>query len=90
VKCPTCDGKSFCVDSRASFENTRRRRWVCQVKKCGTKFTTIEQVTDVGDVRGRERTLDRFRRQQSAGQMSVALQVIRQRVMEAFDAPYLE
>lgn len=90
MKCPSCDGKARCIDSRASFENTRRRRWICATDTCGTKFTTIEQIAGVGDIRTRERTLNRFRREQNAGQMTAALQVIRQRVIDAFDLSRIE
>lgn len=53
MKCPTetCRGKPVVIDSRElEVENVRRRRLKCPL--CKVKFTTAEQIIDVGDHRG--------------------------------------
>lgn len=44
LKCPRCKRDSvFCIDSRPRIDGTRRR-YKCSIKKCGYRFTTLEEI----------------------------------------------
>jgi transcriptional regulator NrdR family protein len=63
MKCPECGNKSRCFDTRPSDNNSTRRRWRC---KCGTNFTTLEEVVAVGTYAyklGAHSAADRLRRE---------------------------
>lgn len=92
MNCPKCDQVAYCIDSREWHENTRRRRWECKDGECKTRFTTVEQIVDVGNHAGgiprrqRGNKLERFRRDQEAGQIAKVVKELRSRVLAAFDA----
>lgn len=44
MTCPVCDGKTGVIDSRPTYESTRRRR-ECEV--CGYRFFTVEVDEDL-------------------------------------------
>lgn len=50
-KCPSCGGENVgCIDSRHIRKSTIRtwRRYKCFSKKCGKRFTTVEEIVHQG------------------------------------------
>jgi len=47
-RCPKCDSRVFCIDSRP-VEGQTRRRYYCPKDKCGHRFSTIEVPLDDGE-----------------------------------------
>lgn len=53
MSCPQCGSSAKCLDSRpSSVPNSTRRRYRCDRKKCGIRWSTLEQVVGA-NVRGR-------------------------------------
>lgn len=47
MRCPSCDSRAYCVDSRVNQNNITRRKYNC--RKCGYKFNTREIMCDVNN-----------------------------------------
>lgn len=58
--CPKCNkGKVYVTDSRESTGNRCRRRYACE---CGYKFTSIEEIVDIGSEKLVKKITDKRRR----------------------------